>query len=121
VPVVVCDTTSEYPSVAGLLGLWPVLTAASLKVVNCTQAARVALNHASVESILQPSTWHDLAFFALVEPSHDLLPVRTLYGETGNTNIGLNPLTSKNRSGTRDPISQRPDSRRARTENSQRY
>lgn len=95
VPVVVCDTTSEYPSVAGLLGLWPLLTAASLKVSNCTKEARVALNHASVESILQPSTWHDLAFFALVEPSNDLLPVRTLYGETGNTNIGLNPLTSK--------------------------
>ncbi len=95
VPVVVCDTTSEYPSVAGLLGLWPLLTAASLKVSNCTKEARVALNHASVESILQPSTWHDLAFFALVEPFDDLLPVRTLYGETGNTNIGLNPLTSK--------------------------
>src|SRR5207244_10960465 len=29
VPVVVCDTTSEYPSVAGLLGLWPLLTAAN--------------------------------------------------------------------------------------------
>jgi hypothetical protein len=95
VPVVVCDTTSEYPSVAGLLGLWPLLTAASLKVVDCTKEARAALNSANVENILEPSTWQDLAFFALVEPSDDLLPVRTLYGETGNTNIGLNPLSSE--------------------------
>ena len=95
VPVVVCDTTSEYPSVAGLLGLWPLLTAASLEVVNYTKEARSALNHTSVENVLKPSKWRDLAFFALVDPSNDLLPVRTLYGETGNTNIGLNPLTSK--------------------------
>ena len=95
VPVVVCDTTSEYPSVAGLLGLWPLLTAASLRVVDSTKEARAALNQASAENILEPSKWQDLAFFALVEPFDDLLPVRTLYGETSNTNIGLNPLTSK--------------------------
>jgi hypothetical protein len=40
------------------------------------------------------ATWHKLAFFALVKPADDLLPIRALYGETGNTNIGLNPLTS---------------------------
>ena len=36
VAVVVCDTTSEYPSVAGLLGLWHLLTAAKLKVKRAT-------------------------------------------------------------------------------------
>jgi hypothetical protein len=33
-------------------------------------------------------------WLALVRPADDLLPIRALYGETGNTNIGLNPLTS---------------------------
>src|SRR5438046_1576300 len=43
VPAVVCDTTSEYPTVAGLLGLWPLLTAANVKVERCTERARITL------------------------------------------------------------------------------
>lgn len=94
VPVVVCDTTSEYPSVARLLGLWPLLTAANLEVVDCTAEARDILNGVSVESILKPSRWLDLAFFASITPSEDMLPVRALYSEIGEPNIGLNPLTA---------------------------
>jgi hypothetical protein len=95
VPIVVCDTTSEYPSVAGLLGLWPQLIAAKIKVAECTSDARLTLAKSNVETVLDPSTWLKLAFFALVKPSGDILPVRALYDETGNTNIGLNPLTSE--------------------------
>lgn len=95
VPVVVCDTTSEYPSVAALLGLWPLLTAANLEVADCTAEARNILDSVSVKTILNPSKWANLAFFALVKPSEDLLPVRALYSDTGETNIGLNPLTAK--------------------------
>ena len=39
-PVVVCDTTSEYPSVAALLNLWPPLIAADVKVEECTKEVR---------------------------------------------------------------------------------
>jgi hypothetical protein len=95
VPIVVCDTTSEYPSVAGLLGLWPLITAASMEVTDCTQEARHDLATINVKTVLSPSKWPKLAFFALIKPSGDILPVRALYGDTGNTNIGLNPLTSK--------------------------
>jgi hypothetical protein len=95
VPVVVCDTTSEYPSVAGLLGLWPLLIAANMEVADCTEEARDTLTDANIETVLDPSTWLKLAFFALVKPSRDIFPVRALYSDTGNTNIGLNPLTSK--------------------------
>jgi hypothetical protein len=94
VPTVVCDTTSEYPSVAALLNLWPLLIAADVKVEDYTNGAHDLLNRVTSETILDPSTWRDLAFFALVEPNGDILPVRALYGETGDTNIGLNPLTS---------------------------
>jgi len=94
VPVVVCDTTSEYPSVAGLLGLWPLLTAANLEVVDCTKEARQALESVTVGTILKPSKWSGLAFFASIKPSGDMLPVRALYSEVGETNIGLNPLTA---------------------------
>lgn len=95
VPVVVCDTTSEYPSVATLLGLWALLTAANLEVVDCTEEARSILRSVNVETVLNPAKWRELAFFASIEPDGDILPVRALYSETGDTNIGLNPLTAK--------------------------
>ncbi len=95
VPIVVCDTTSEYPSVAGLLGLWPLLTAANIEVVPCTKEARKTLAGVNAKTALDPSTWLKLGFFASVKPSTDILPVRALYNDTGSTNIGLNPLTSE--------------------------
>jgi hypothetical protein len=96
-PVVVCDTTSEYPSVAALLNLWPLLIAADATVVDCTEEARNILDHTTSETLLDPLTWKELAFFASVEPRGDILPVRSLYSETGDTNIGLNPLTCEER------------------------
>ncbi len=97
VPVVVCDTTSEYPSVAVLLRLWNLLTADKIRVEKCTADARKILRQFDSKSMLKPDTWHELAFFAAIKPEGDVLPVRTLYGETGDTNIGLNPLTSEHR------------------------
>lgn len=94
-PVVLCDTTSEYPSVAALLKLWPLLTAAKLKVVNCTKEAQATLERTNSESLLNPSFWQNLAFFASIQPAGDVLPVRALYSESSDTNIGVNPLTSK--------------------------
>ena len=93
-PIVVCDTTSEYPSVAALLQLWPLLTASNVKAVRCTREARATLAATTLEALLSPSTWRDLGFFASIKPRGDILPVRSLYNDTGNTNIGLNPLTS---------------------------
>jgi hypothetical protein len=40
------------------------------------------------------SSWEPFGFFALIIPAGDIIPVRSVYGESGNTNIGLNPLTS---------------------------
>jgi hypothetical protein len=94
VPIVVCDTTSEYPSVAGLLRLWPLLTAATVDVEDCTEQALAILDNANAATILDPSFWPRLAFFASVKPSEDLLPVRAICGESGETSIGLNPLTA---------------------------
>jgi hypothetical protein len=93
-PIVVCDTTSEYPSVAGLLRLSPLLVAANINVVDCTEKARSVLRRVNPKTLLQPSIWKDLAFFALVKPHGEVLPVRSLYSKSGNTNIGVNPLTS---------------------------
>ncbi len=95
VPVVVCDTTSEYPSVAGLLKLWPALIAADVEVEEYSRQARKTVARANLGNVLNPAEWEKFAFFALVKPSGDVLPVRAQYNEDGSTNIGLNPLTSK--------------------------
>jgi hypothetical protein len=93
-PIVVCDTASEYPTVAGLLGLSSLLTAAEIKVVNYTKKALSVLRRVNPKRLPKPSIWRDLGFFALVKPRGEVLPVRSLYSESGNTNIGVNPLTS---------------------------
>ena len=93
-PIVVCDATSEYPSVAVLLDLWKLLIASEVNVEDCTEEARNLIEFTSAESLLDPENWKKLAFFAQVKPKDDILPVRSTYSpESGNTNIGLNPLT----------------------------
>ena len=74
--------------------MWPLLTAASVEVQDCTEEATRILDHVNSASILDPALWPRLAFFASIKPSGDLLPVRAMYGDTGETNIGLNPLTA---------------------------
>jgi hypothetical protein len=97
VPVVYTDFTSQYPTVNILLGLWRVLTARKLRVRIVTRETQALLRSISVDQLLDPKAWPKLAFFALIQPEGDILPVRTVYGDSrvsSETNIGLNPLTS---------------------------
>ena len=94
VPIVVCDTTSEYPTVAALQGIWPLLTAAELEVVDCTTEAQEILDRSDLKGVLVPAMWRKFAFFASIRPASDVLPVRALYANSGETNIGVNPLTA---------------------------
>ena len=97
VPVVYTDFTSQYPTVNTLLGLWSLLTAEEVRVRDVTQEVRALLQSLSPDQLADQRTWPKLAFFALIQPDGDILPVRTIYvdGQSGNqTNIGLNPLTS---------------------------
>jgi hypothetical protein len=98
VPVVYTDFTSQYPTVNTLLGLWRVLTAKKVRVRDATRKTRALLKSLTVDRLLDPKLWPKLAFFALIQPQGDVLPVRAVYGEdraSGDTNIGLNPLTSE--------------------------
>jgi hypothetical protein len=97
VPVVYTDFTSQYPTVNTLLGLWRVLTADRVQVRDATDETRALLQSVTIDSLLDQRTWPKLAFFALIQPRADIFPVRTVYGDgqtVGQTNIGLNPLTS---------------------------
>jgi hypothetical protein len=98
VPVVYTDFTSQYPTVNTLLGLWPLLIAKKVRVRDVTVEIQGLLKSLTVERLLDQSTWPKLAFFALIQPEGEIFPVRTVYGDgqTGDqTNIGLNPLSSK--------------------------
>ncbi len=97
VPIVYTDFLSQYPTVYALLDVWPLLTANKLRVREATRDVKDLLKSIDVSQLLDPKTWPKLNFFALVQPDGDILPVRTVYGDSrvsNETNIGLNPLTS---------------------------
>ena len=98
VPLVYTDFTSQYPTVNTLLRLWPLLIAEKVRVRDVTTEVRTLVASLTPEQLLEQEKWPQLAFFALIEQDGDILPVRTVYGDGRNgdqTNIGLNPLTSK--------------------------
>jgi DNA polymerase type B, organellar and viral len=96
VPVIHTDFTSQYPTVNALMGNWNVLTSASVRFRTCTARARQLLARTEIDDTFDPALWKQMNFFALVKPQSDLLPIRTVYGETGRTkNIGLNYLSSE--------------------------
>jgi hypothetical protein len=78
-----------------LLGIWPQFIAKRLKIKDATKEVRSLLQRLTVDQLFNPKLWPDLSFFALIQPDGVVLPVRTQYGDTGETNIGLNPFTSK--------------------------
>jgi hypothetical protein len=93
VPVVPVDLTSEYPSVDALLGIWNILTAQQLEIVDATGEVRRILKSITLERLFQPWFWKKLNFYASVIPEGDVVPVRTVYGSNGGScNIGLNEL-----------------------------
>jgi hypothetical protein len=94
VPVVPVDFTSEYPTCCALLGLFDVLTAASVTFDDDTKNVRRLIKHISLERCFDPALWKQFNFFALVEPDNDILPVRTVYDGV-TQNIGNNYLTSQ--------------------------
>lgn len=93
VPVVHTDFRSEYPTVNTLMMLWRLLTAESITVQDATDEIRDLLASVRLSDCFDREFWKGLAFFALVEPANEVLPIRTTYnGRT--TNIGINRLSS---------------------------
>lgn len=93
VPVVHTDCKSQYPTVNALLVNWQVLIAESLSFDPATDEIRKLLETVTLKRAFDPAFWKELSFFALIEPDHDILPVRAVYnGQTQN--IGINELSS---------------------------
>src|SRR5438094_208960 len=97
VPVMRLDFTSCYCTVNTLLRNWDVLTADSVEFPVCTDEIRDSLNSITLDKCFDLALWPQLRFFALIEPDHDIFPIRAAYNERDKDkfNIGLNYLTSK--------------------------
>jgi len=78
VPVVYVDFMSQYPTVNSLMGLWHFLTAQQLITKDATEEVREFLKGVTLERTFDPKLWEQLPFFALIEPSEDILPVLSL-------------------------------------------
>lgn len=95
VPVVYTDFLSMYPTVNALLGLWHLLTAESVDIVDATDDVRALLATMTPDACFRRETWPQLLFFAQIIPDHDVLPVRARYSAASDTrNIGINELTA---------------------------
>lgn len=94
VPVVYSDFLSMYPTVNSRMGVWDILTARELAVVDATDKVRSLLEDVDASRCFNPEFWAGLNFFARVRPDGDVLPVRAEYEDGGrNLNIGVNPIS----------------------------
>ena len=81
VPVVHTDFTSQYPTACALMGLWKLLIAEQVEVVEATDEVRGWLDGLRPADLMRPEAWPALVGIALGQPTKvDLLPVRAPYG-----------------------------------------
>lgn len=94
VPVAPLDFTSEYPTVAALMDLMEILRAKKLTFEDATSEVQSLVESMSLHRCFKRRQWRDFRFFALVEPSGDVFPVRTMH--SGFTqSVGSDYLTDK--------------------------
>jgi hypothetical protein len=91
-PVTVVDFTSMYPTVDTLMGLWDILTAEHVNILDATDHIQGLLNRITLDNCFDPAQWPDLVGIAQLVPDGDILPVRAHYSDGPGWNIGVNPL-----------------------------
>jgi DNA polymerase family B len=98
VPVMRLDFVSQYCTVNTLLRNWEVLTASSVKFPDAIKNVRRLLESIArkPDKCFDREMWPDFRFYALVQPDHDIFPVRAAYNDPDRDrlNIGLNYFSS---------------------------
>ena len=93
VPVRYLDFRSMYPTVNTLLGLWRLLSAAALRLIDATADVQAWAATVTLERCFNPEFWTELRVFVQIRPAGAILPVRAQYDAAAqNTSIGVNPL-----------------------------
>jgi hypothetical protein len=90
VPVGYLDFLSMYPTVNTLMGLWSLLTAQDLHVVDATDDVRDLLASVTLDACFRPELWGQLPILVQIVPDGDILLVRAKYGSSNAWQIALN-------------------------------
>jgi hypothetical protein len=88
------DLKSAYPTVNANMELERLLMASAIEVRKDDSADRQFLERTGLRELQQRDTWRYLTGIARVRSNHDMLPVRTCFGEGCDTNEALTPLVS---------------------------
>ncbi len=94
VPVRYLDFRAMYSTVNALMGLWQLLIAEHIEVVDATDEVRALLADVSPARVLDPALWPSLVGFVQLRPDGDILPVRAPYDTTPGVQIGVNHLAA---------------------------
>lgn len=95
VPVAYCDFLSMYPTVCTLMGLWQFVIAEGVEWRDATEEVQHFLDRLELTDLHEPSFWRQLSVIVQVKPDADIFPVRAIYDERRQYNIGLNYLSSE--------------------------
>lgn len=93
-PVAYMDFTSMYPTVNGLMKLWDFLIHQRIDVREETQAVIDLVESLTIDDLFNKELWPQFRGIVQVEPCDDLFPLRTNYGDSNSTTIGLSRITS---------------------------
>lgn len=94
-PVAYCDFLSMYPTICILLGLWSLLIAERIEIVEATEEVRDLVANLEADDCYHAGLWKGLMGMALIDPNGATLPVRAAYAGGQNHQIGVNPLESR--------------------------
>lgn len=97
VPITYLDFHAQFPAVSNLLDCREILCAARLDFPEFTAEAREIMKRVTLEDCFNREFWKQLRWYALVEPSDDVLPLRAKFArrEDSDPKLGWNFVTSK--------------------------
>lgn len=94
VPVTYVDFLSMYPTVMSLIGIWGLVIAKRIDIVEDTDRGGALVERVTLDDCFHPSLWSSLMALVEIEPDGDVLPVRADYAGSGEWQIGINEVTS---------------------------
>jgi hypothetical protein len=96
-PVVYTDFLSMYSTVNTLMGLWRLVIAGEIRVIeHCKDRVEAFLRKLSPDVLFEPEAWTRMNGFVKVVPNGDVLPIRSKYSPASNDwQVGLNHVYAK--------------------------
>ena len=91
-PVVYTDFLSMYSTVNILMGLWRLVNAGEIRVIeHCKDRVEAYLRKLAPDILFEPETWTHMNGFVKLVPNGDVLPIRSKYSPASNDwQVGIN-------------------------------